>query len=328
MIKIVILVFDGCVAGATAAPADLFMTANMLRNTNKAGKAIPVFTVMFASPDGKPVQTGSGQVVTPQVSLDEIGKAELVIVPGIFIDSERAIVTTLIRLETLTTFLQRMHNQGSQIATVCTGAFILAESGLLDSRHATTTWWLTDLFCKRYPNVQIDTRQMVVESGQLVTAAAGTSYLDLSLFLIQKLAGANLARQCAAYLCLDGPRESQNAYAIPHHRHGRDPFIERADRLLRESIDQSIDVTALAQRLSVSTRTLVRRFKTSIGQTPSNYIQQVRMDHAKYLLENTRLGISAIADRSGYSDEDAFRRAFRKHSAETPTAFRRRVKNI
>lgn len=328
MTKVIIPVFDDCMSGAVSATADLFMTAHLLNSQNKSAKKMPSFTLQIASADGNPVTSGSGQVIHSEISFDDIADADIVFVPAIFVGSEQKIIAVLDRLDILKSFVQRMHEQGCCVVSSCTGSFVLAEMGLLDDIRATTTWWLADTFRHRYPKVSLTINEMIVPSGDIITAGAGTAYLDLSIFLIQKFAGASLARQCAAYLCLDGPRESQNSFIIPYHRQSRDPFIERADRWLRGNLENRVDVEGLANFMNVSTRTLVRKFKQRVAQTPSCYIQQVRTDHAKYLLESTQLAISTIASRSGYSDEDAFRRAFRKQSSLTPTDYRRRVKRM
>ncbi|MEQ3745981.1 MAG: helix-turn-helix domain-containing protein [Henriciella sp.] len=325
MFKIVILAFDGCMAGAISAPADLFATANHIKAAQDSGFASnPLFSIITASPDGRPVSCGSGHTFSPDMAISDVGHADLVIVPGLLIASEDELLSRIRGLRTISDFLIRMHQQGSKIAAGCSGALILAESGLLNGAEATTTWWLTEAFCRRYPNVTVRSQQMIVESGALVTAAAGTSYLDFSLLLIGKFAGPHIARLCAAYLCIDGPREAQTAYAIPHYRQMRDPFIENADKWIRENMSSSADIPALAKHLGVSARTLVRRFKAATGQPPSSYIQSIRIDRAKYLLQNTRSGITQIAGEVGYQDEDAFRRAFRKLVSHTPTSYRQK----
>nr|WP_298895030.1 helix-turn-helix domain-containing protein [uncultured Altererythrobacter sp.] len=325
MPNIVILAYDKCMAGAVTAPADLFATANhIMASKGQDFATSPPFSVVTASLDGDVVKCGNGQMIMPDAGIDAVVQADLIIVPGLLIASEKELLSSLAKLEKLSPFLNEMHEQGSVIAAGCTGSFVLAEAGLLDSLEATTTWWLAEAFCGRYPRVRMRTKQMVVEQGRLITAAAGTSYLDLSLMQISRFAGPHVARQSAAFLCIDGPRESQTAYAIPHHRLVRDPFIETADNWIRENISRRLDVESLASHLGVSARTLIRRFRSTIGQPPSDYIQSVRIDHAKYLLQNTRAGISQVAVEVGYQDEDAFRRAFKKLASSTPTAFRQR----
>ena len=317
-------------AGALGAPADLFSTANYIayRTVKTPGKNRPLFSVVTASLNGNPVTCGNAQTVQADLSIDDVATADVVILPGLLADSEAALVSRLASLESFTGFLRRMHDQGAILAAGCTGVFVLAESGLLDFQTATTTWWLSELFRRRYPNVDLDDARLVVESGKFLTAAAGTSYLDLSLALIRELAGPSISRQCAAYLCLDGPRESQNAYAIPHHRQVRDPFIEKADEWIRANASQDLDIPQLAQHMGVSPRTLGRRFLSIVGKSPSDYIQQVRIDKAKYLLQNSRQAVAQIAGLVGYRDEDAFRRAFKKQTSMSPASFRRRLNNL
>ena len=229
-------------------------------------------------------------------------------------------------LTTLSPFLRRMSDEGAIIAAPCTGAFILAETGMLDFQEATTTWWLSTEFRERYPNVVLDDIKLVADAEPLLTGAAGASYMDLSLHLISKLAGPNLARMTGAYLCLDGPRESQSAYAIPYHRQVRDLFIEKADHWIRQHSGENLTVSDLARHLGVSARTMARRFKSVSGMPPSDYIQRVRIDKAKYLLHNSTKSIGQVAGEVGYKDEDAFRRAFTKHVGQTPTSYRRKAK--
>lgn len=314
-------------AGAFAAPADLFATANFIarRASNKEDPKKPLFRLMTASIDGKPVICGNQQSVNVDFALSEVQNIDVVIVPGLLVDSADMLLSMLSQLTPLSSFLRQMSDNGAIIAAPCTGAFILAETGMLDFQEATTTWWLSNEFRERYPKVVLDDIKLVADAENLVTGAAGASYMDLSLHLISKLAGSNLARMTGAYLCLDGPRESQSAYAIPYHRQVRDPFIEKADRWIRQHSGETLNVSGLARHLGVSTRTMARRFKAVNGKPPSDYIQRVRIDKAKYILHNSTKSIGQIAGEVGYKDEDAFRRAFTKHVGQTPTSYRRKA---
>lgn len=327
MINIVILAFDGCLTGAVTTPPDLFATANLLADRKRESAASARFRWTTVSETGKPVRAGSGAELNVEGSFADIGSADAVIVPGMMVSSEANLLSRLADTHNADDLLHRISRAGGVIAANCTGVFTLAETGLLDGRPATTTWWLSSLFRSRYPRIELDDRRLLVDAGPVITSAAGTSYLDLCLRLISRYAGPDLASQCASYLCLDGVRDSQSLYVVPDHVQVRDSFIERADSWIRRHLAEPMSIPDLSAHMSVSNRTLIRRFRTVLACTPTDYIQKIRVETARMLLGNASLSVSQVARRVGYEDEDAFRRVFRKQTQLTPNEYRRRIRS-
>lgn len=316
----------GCVGLSVFAPADLFNTANMI--TEQMGRGGPRFETQIVSIDGGPVQTSSGhQIVTEKLAEADRGY-DVVIVPGIGAKSFEELEKTMQEHRKVPELLAAFEGSGATIAAACTGTFLLGMSGLLDAKRATTTWWMADRFRSAFPQVELLEDELLVDEGPILTSAAGASSLDLSLHLINRLAGPSLARLSARYLIVDGGRKSQNLYSVPWHSKSRDPLIEKADRWIRRQKGVRLTVSDLAQHLGVTDRSLLRKFRTLTGTTPQSYIQSVRLDLAKPGLEDTQSSIAQIAADAGFSDENAFRKAFAHRNGITPTQYRRQFKTV
>jgi len=206
--------------------------------------------------------------------------------------------------------LRSWHSAGARLSAACTGTFVLAESGLLVGREATTTWWLTPLFRQRYPDVHLNAHRIVVPSGHIVTAGAALSHLDLALWLIRKNSP-ELAALVARYLVFDS-RLSQSAYAISDHLSHSDPLVERFDRWVRERLDTGITLDSVAEALATSKRTLSRRLNEILGKTPLEHIQTLRIERAVHLLRTSKDSVDRIAEKVGYADGVTLRTLLRR----------------
>jgi transcriptional regulator GlxA family with amidase domain len=208
---------------------------------------------------------------------------------------------------------------------VCTGAFALAETGLLDGRQAATHWAFQDLFRTRYPRVDLRPQEILVDAGRLLTTGGATSFLNFALYLIERLYGSEAARASARMFLIDERKAPQGAYAIfsGQKQHG-DPEVLKAQQLIEHTVTDAPTLEAIAARVSMTRRTFIRRFKAATGSTPLEYLQRVRIEAAKRQLEATRENVVQVAARVGYEDLSAFRRLFRRHTGLTPTDYRRR----
>jgi transcriptional regulator GlxA family with amidase domain len=165
------------------------------------------------------------------------------------------------------------------MTAACIGTFVMAESGLLDGHHATTTWWLAPLFRKRYPRVLLDESNMIVKSGRFVTAGAALSHMDLALWLVRGVSP-QLASLTAKYLIVDA-RPSQSAYALTDHLVHADPIVQRFERWARGRLTQGFSLDEAARAVGSSKRTLARRMQSVLGRTPLSYVQSLRMERAR-----------------------------------------------
>lgn len=193
------------------------------------------------------------------------------------------------RQRSLLPWLRKRHKAGAMLAAMCSGTFLLAESGLLDGKSATTSWFLADPFRQRYPRVDLDLGSMLTDEGRVVCAGTGMSHLDLALHLIERLAGRDIARACAKYTALDDQRRSQAPFMILNHARSYDPLVTKAEKWLKANLGKQLGMDELAAQLAVSPRTLTRRFRESTGAGPQEFLQKLRIEAAKALLENTAL---------------------------------------
>jgi transcriptional regulator GlxA family with amidase domain len=202
------------------------------------------------------------------------------------------------------------HAQGAQIAASCIGTFVVAETGLLDHREATTTWWLGPLFRQRYPTVLLDESRMLVPSDVGVTAGAAMGHLDLALWLIRR-SSPELAAMVSRYLLAD-IRSSQAPYIIPNHLAQADPLIARFERWSRDHLKHGFSLKEAAGALAISTRSLQRRCQEVLGKSPLAYFQDLRVAHAQSLLHGSGLDLEAIAAEVGYEDGATLRTLLRQ----------------
>ncbi len=212
------------------------------------------------------------------------------------------------------------------IAASCYGTFVLAESGLLDGHAATTTWWLRDAFRIRYPKVQLDAAKALVEDGNLLTAGAMTAHALLSLQILRRLIGHAAARQVAAIMLVDEGNTSQQAF-VTLQRDFTDPLVAAAVEQMEQRLQETFSASELAARLHVSYRTLHRRFRNATGETPLAYLQALRVDRAKALLETSNRSVEQIAASVGYTDLSSFRLLFTRQTGLSPAEYRKRFRN-
>ena len=206
--------------------------------------------------------------------------------------------------------LRQLARRGTLMTAACIGTFVMAESGLLDGHQATTTWWLAPLFRKRYPDVQLDESSMIVQSGQVVTAGAALSHMDLALWLVRGVSP-QLAALVARYLIVDS-RPSQSVYALSDHLVHSDPVVERFETWARARMARPFSLDAAARAVGSSKRTLARRMHCVLGKSPLSYLQSLRVERAVHLLRTSRSNVDEIAAKVGYSDGATLRALLRR----------------
>lgn len=249
--------------------------------------------------------------------LDAAVTADTVVVPGI-VDIDSPVPKSVIDA------LRAAWNRGARIASICSGAFVLAAAGLLDGRRATTHWMSTDLLARRYPSITVDPDVLFVDEGRIVTSAGASSGLDMCLHLVRRDHGqahaAHSARLAVAPLNRDGGQAQFIRHEVPQTRDHLAPLLEWMGR----NLDKDIDVETLARRAGMSPRTFARRFREQTGTTPLQWLLTTRVRRAQELLETTRRPIDDIALRSGFDSAVTFRARFRKLVGLSPRAYRMR----
>lgn len=225
----------------------------------------------------------------------------------------------------LAAWVAARHREGTVACSVCVGAFVLAEAGLLDGRPATTHWAIAERFAARFPAVALDADQLVIDDGDVITAGGLMAWIDLGLRLVERYLGPSVMITTARYFLVDPGNREQRFYSsfVPPLSH-RDDAILRAQHWLHARSREKLTVPMMARKAGLGERTFLRRFQRATGQSPTEYLQQLRVSRARDLLETTVAGIDEIAGRVGYGDPSAFRKLFHRTVGLTPGEYRRR----
>src|SRR5215475_11240824 len=302
--RIAILALDGLFDTGFTVMLDAFTLAN------KFSGGTPRFDISIVGVRRK-VRSGQGLPIPVQAISPGLDP-EWVVVPALNTGQPEQLIAALERRDVVQAKaqLRTWHAEGAQIAASCIGTFLVAETGLLDHRQATTTWWLAPLFRQRYPNVLLDETRMLVPTDVGVTAGAAMGHLDVALWLIRK-ASPELASVVSRYLLAD-IRTSQAPYIIPNHLAQADPLILRFERWARDHLKEGFSLQKAASALATSARTLQRRCEAVLGKSPLSYFQDLRVERAQSLLHGSGLDLDAIAAEVGYVDGATLRTLLRE----------------
>ena len=323
----------------------LFQAANSLL---QAQGLAPAFQVQLVAPRAGECITGAGLKLHIDAAARALPPPDLVLLPGSYLTSPKdmdawlgsaVVQDTCNYLADLADLADLARHAATasmpsaasapttqsapvcEIAAACASTFVLAQAGLLRGRQATTTWWLSRSFRKRYPEVRLDMQRMVVQDGPITTAGAALAQGDLVMQVITRHAGAQLAHTCARYLLMDA-RGSQTRYAMVQHLAVQDPQLRLAEHWVRTRLHQSLRITDMAEALHLTPRTLARRFEAVLGLTPLQFVQRLRTEHALHLLQTTTQSLEAIAPQVGYADSNALRRLLQREAGLTPAQAR------
>lgn len=305
--RIHVLALEGVFDLGLAAVLDALQTANELAEAG--GLDVPRFDVRVV---GVRRHVRSAQGFAVPVVPPGRRRPDVLVVPAIGVKMPGPLVQALARRDVAdgAAVIAATGASGARLCAACIGTFVLAESGALDGHAATTTWWLAPLFRQRYPAVSLEASRMVVMSGQVVTAGAALSHMDLALWLIRS-ASPELAALTARYLVVDA-RPSQSAYALADHLAHTDPVVERFERWARAHLADRFSLDAAARASGTSTRTLARRLSEVLGRSPLTYVQDLRVERAVHLLRTTTSPVDAVAAQVGYADGVTLRTLLRR----------------
>lgn len=282
----------------------------------------PYFHVEIASPDGKPIQCSNRIAINPHMAMQEVDAPDLIVIAGIW-DVE----TVLSRQKKAVAWLQEQYDRGANIAGICTGGFVLAATGLLNGKDATTHWSAADVFRQLFPQVNLKPERLITDAGGLYCSGGFTACLDLSLYLVAKFVGYDVAAKSSKALIHDIGRVSQTPYSsFNFQRNHNDDSVLQVQRQLEKKYADSIDIGNLAVKNGMSRRTFERRFKMATGDTPLLYLQRVRVEMAKQLLEEKNSSFDEISCKVGYENISFFRRIFQKHTGLRPSEYRLKFK--
>jgi transcriptional regulator GlxA family with amidase domain len=321
-IDVTVVLFDGGYSSTAVGPIEVFHSAGLLWHNLRGEPERPRFRVRSASVDGRVVTSSYGLGLTPQCAIDDVTDSDLILLTSPHEDARERIV----RRTSLVPWLHDAHARGTIVGGVCSGVSLVAESGLLDGRRATTHWALADSYRTRYPQVLWQPEHFVTEDGGIVCGGGVYASIDLSLYLVEKFCGHDTALQCAKSLVVSLPRHLQSGYGlIPLSRPHTDARVKQAEHLLQGRFDhKDVSVELVAEQLAMSPRNLLRRFKAATGHLPGEYVHLLRVSAAKGLLENGRVPVQKVAEAVGYEDVAFFRSVFKRHTGMTPVDYRSR----
>lgn len=317
---IVMLAFEGAEIIDISGPLDMLCVAPCFHNDSfdMERRIKP----MIVSEFGGPVTTQPSGITIQTEILASPGrrKIDTLIVPGGYS------VEHVLNRPALIKWIQRIAARARRVVSICTGAFLLAEAGLLDGRRATTHWFRVEEFAQRYPQVTVDADSIFVADGNVYTSAGITSGMDLALHLVEKDWGAdialNIARHWLVYVKRPGG-QSQFSALLPTRATQRVTITE-LQAWIMNNLNTELSVAALAGRLAMSPRHFARVFQNETGVTPAKYVETVRIEAARRWLEESSRSIEIIADECGMGDTERLRRSFIRRLGVNPSDYRRR----
>ncbi len=305
---------------------DLFMSAGRDWGLVVHGKpGEPRIAPKLVARAREPFAAGNGVMIHPDATLDEADIPDVVCVPELLVPPGEPLDG---RFGAEVEYLRRCHAGGALLATACSGALLLAEAGLLDDEDATTHWAYCEVMEKRYPRVRVHVQRALVVTGEgqrLVMAGGGTTWLDLALYLIARLAGTEAAMQVARLNLIDWHATGQQPFArLARSRQTEDAVIARCQSWIAVNYACASPVAQMQRLSGLAERSFTRRFSQATGMAPLEYVHTLRLEEAKQMLEASEQPVEAIANEVGYEDAAFFSRLFRRKVGLTPVQYRRR----
>ncbi|MFF8015069.1 DJ-1/PfpI family protein [Streptomyces sp. NPDC007929] len=306
------VLFDGLQSLDVTGPLEVFAGADWT--------SPGAYRIRTASLDGAPVRTTSGLTLVPDEALTGAADPDILLVPGG--------PGSLRPDPRLVDWVRERGPRAARLVSVCTGAAVLAAAGLLDGRRATTHWAYCDRIAREHPAVEIDPDPVYVRDGHISTSAGVTAGIDLALALVEEDLGRDaaltIARHLVVFLRRPGNQAQFSAQLAAQTAH-REPLRD-VQRWITDHPEADLSVDTLAGRARLSPRHFARAFRAETGMTPGRYVDRVRLEHARRLLEDTADGVEEIARASGYGTPEAMRRAFVRTLGTPPAEYRRRFR--
>ncbi|MEO6036962.1 MAG: helix-turn-helix domain-containing protein [Saprospiraceae bacterium] len=259
--------------------------------------------------------------VQPHTDISAIRKTDLIIIPSLNHNYQKALPGN----EPLLDWIRKQYKDGAEIASICTGAFILASTGLLDGKSCSTHWSAADNFRAMFPKVKLQTDKLITDENGIYTNGGAYSFLNLLIYLVEKYYDRPTAIFCSKVFQIEIDRQSQSAFTVftGQKLHGDDMVI-KAQAYIESKLEEKFSIEELSSRFAVGRRSFDRRFIKATGNTPVEYTQRVKIESAKKAFETSRKTINEVMYAVGYSDVKAFREVFRKITGISPLEYRNR----
>jgi transcriptional regulator GlxA family with amidase domain len=315
-LKLGILVYPGCTSSMITGVWDILTLANGLYNQKQSK---PLFQLELIAESKSPINSFSGLAFTPHRNIKTKEVYDIIYIPGFIGEIDNTIALN----RKLIVWVSKIDSTKTIISAACNGNFLLAASGKLNSKGATTHWNLVEKFQKDYNKVNLYPEKIIVDNGNVISAAGVTSYFNLALHLIQRFASAEISLSCAKIFLVDSGRKIQTPYQMLEYSksHGDELIIKTQD-WIESNYRESITLSKLEKAVNTGAKTLTRRFKKVTGVTPNAYLQKLRIETAKRLLESKDITFNEITWEVGYNDTSSFHRAFKQETGLTPIDYR------
>ncbi|MBE0538814.1 MAG: helix-turn-helix domain-containing protein [Ignavibacterium sp.] len=280
-----------------------------------------LFTIQLAGISKKVDFYNGLFTVKPHTNISAIKKTNLIIIPSLNHNYHESVKSN----KTLIDWIAKQYKNGAEVASICTGAFMLASSGLLDGRNCSTHWSAADNFRFMFPNVKLQTDRLITDENGIYTNGGAYSFLNLMIYLVEKYYDRQTAIFCSKVFQIEMDRQSQSAFIIfkGQKQHG-DEVIKKAQEFIENNLQEKFSVRNLSSSFAVGRRQFDRRFIKATGNTPVEYLQRVKIESAKKAFETSRKTINEVMYDVGYSDIKAFREVFRKITGMSPVEYKRR----
>lgn len=321
MKRISILITHNAIIAAIGNSRHLFSMVNdFLQKSGKAAK----FEVKLVGIK-KEIQLNDGVfMIQADSTIDEVTETDLIIIPPMGDDMEANFILNKAYIP----WINQQHLQGTEIASLCIGSFLLAETGLLNGKQCSTHWQYANEFRKRYPEIHLVDEKVITDHNGLYTSGGSNSYWNLLVYLIEKYTDRETAIWASKYFEVERSRDSQSMFMIfeGSKLHGDEAMLI-TQKYIENSFKEKIIIDRLASQVHLSRRTFQRRFKNATHLTVKEYIQKLRIEAAKKLLEEgNNLTVNDVMYECGYNDSKAFRYVFQKVSGLSPLAYRKKFK--
>ncbi len=279
----------------------------------------PVFLIQLAGLSNKVEFYDGLFAVKPHLNISAIKKTDLIIIPSLNHNYQKTVKVNALMIE----WIEKQYKNGADIATICTGAFLLAASGLLDGKSCSTHWSAADNFRTMFPKVNLEADRLITDEEGIYTNGGAYSFLNLMIYLVEKYFDRPTAIYCAKVFQIEIDRNTQSQFSIfTGQKKHDDDIILKAQTYIEKNLDEKISIENLSARFSVGRRNFDRRFIKATGNTPLEYSQRVKIELAKKSFESSRKNVNEVMYEVGYTDVKSFREVFRKYTGMSPLEYK------
>jgi transcriptional regulator GlxA family with amidase domain len=302
--------------------SSIMLTYEVFNKANEYSKSIsqePVFRIQLVGNSAETVMHGGLFTVRPDVFLSDDPAADLIIIPTL----DEHINNSLTSNAPLIKWVTDKYRLGAEVASLCTGAFLLAAAGILDGKQCSTHWQAAGAFREMFPGLDLKTEKIITDEQGVYTTGGALSSMNLILYLIEKYYSRETAIYCAKLFEIDLNRNSQSPFTIfTGQKNHRDKEIKKAQVYMENNVGEKINIEELASVFAIDRRSFDRRFKKATANTPAEYLQRIKIEAAKKSLETTRKKVHEVMYDIGYTDTKTYRVVFKKLTGLSPVDYR------